>query len=107
MIFCSRSMNWGSGGEPRRSIRSAGRGDGLPDRTGARTTESQTHREMSPGLSTPVGFKNGTSGDSGDGGTRCYQPPLHAFLGINDQGRVAIVRTKGNPHGHRRSARWW
>jgi 3-deoxy-7-phosphoheptulonate synthase len=68
---------------------------------GARTTESQTHREMSSGLSTPVGFKNGTSGDL----TVAINAILsasrpHSFLGINDEGRVAIVRTKGNRHGH-------
>jgi 3-deoxy-7-phosphoheptulonate synthase len=68
---------------------------------GARTTESQTHREMSSGLSTPVGFKNGTSGDL----TVAINAILsaskpHSFLGINGQGRVAVVRTKGNAHGH-------
>ncbi len=64
---------------------------------GARTTESQTHREMSSGLSTPVGFKNGTNGDL----TIAINAILsasrpHSFLGINSDGRVAIVRTKGN-----------
>jgi 3-deoxy-7-phosphoheptulonate synthase len=68
---------------------------------GARTSESQTHREMSSGLSTPVGFKNATDGD--------IQPAInaiksaaspHSFLGINMQGRSAIVRTQGNPYGH-------
>ncbi|MEY4591613.1 MAG: hypothetical protein RIR18_508 [Pseudomonadota bacterium] len=68
---------------------------------GARTTESQTHREMSSGLSTPVGFKNGTSGDL----TVAINAILsasrpHSFLGINGEGRVAIVRTNGNPYGH-------
>lgn len=68
---------------------------------GARTTESQTHREMSSGLSTPVGFKNGTSGDL----TVAVNAILsashpHSFLGINGDGRVTIVRTKGNPYGH-------
>ena len=68
---------------------------------GARTTESQTHREMSSGLSTPVGFKNGTNGDL----TIAINAILsasrpHSFLGINSDGRVAIVRTKGNPYGH-------
>jgi len=68
---------------------------------GARTSESQTHREMSSGLSTPVGFKNGTGGDLSvavNAILSASQP--HAFLGINDQGRVAIVRTRGNLHGH-------
>ncbi|HZX31463.1 MAG TPA: 3-deoxy-7-phosphoheptulonate synthase [Rhodocyclaceae bacterium] len=68
---------------------------------GARTTESQTHREMSSGLSTPVGFKNGTNGDL----TVAINAILsaskpHAFLGLTNEGRVAIVRTKGNNYGH-------
>ena len=68
---------------------------------GARTTESQTHREMSSGLSTPVGFKNGTDGDI----TIAINAILsashpHSFLGLNNQGRVSIVRTSGNRHGH-------
>ena len=68
---------------------------------GARTTESQTHREMSSGLSTPVGFKNGTSGDMAMAVNAVLSASKpHSFLGINGQGRVAIVRTKGNPHGH-------
>ncbi|MEY2631625.1 MAG: hypothetical protein RIR00_279, partial [Pseudomonadota bacterium] len=68
---------------------------------GARTSESQTHREMSSGLSTPVGFKNGTSGDltvAVNAILSASRP--HSFLGINGQGRVAIVRTAGNNHGH-------
>ena len=68
---------------------------------GARTTESQTHREMSSGLSTPVGFKNGTDGDIGIAINAILSASHpHSFLGINGQGRVAIVRTSGNPHGH-------
>ena len=68
---------------------------------GARTTESQTHREMSSGLSTPVGFKNGTSGDLGVAVNAILSASNpHSFLGINSQGRVAVVRTKGNNHGH-------
>ena len=68
---------------------------------GARTTESQTHREMSSGLSTPVGFKNGTSGDLGVAVNAILSASKpHSFLGINSQGRVAVVRTKGNTHGH-------
>jgi 3-deoxy-7-phosphoheptulonate synthase len=68
---------------------------------GARTAESQTHREMSSGLSTPVGFKNGTSGDL----TAAVNAILsasrpHSFLGIDGAGVVAIVRTTGNPYGH-------
>jgi 3-deoxy-7-phosphoheptulonate synthase len=68
---------------------------------GARTTESQTHREMSSGLSTPVGFKNGTSGDLSVAVNAILSASKpHSFLGINDEGKVAIVRTKGNAHGH-------
>ncbi len=68
---------------------------------GARTTESQTHREMASGLSMPVGYKNGT-----DGGLAVAIHALiaasrsHSFLGIDGGGRVAIVRTAGNPDGH-------
>jgi 3-deoxy-7-phosphoheptulonate synthase len=68
---------------------------------GARTTESQTHREMASGLSTPVGFKNGT-----DGGLTVAINALqsvmkpHSFLGINQAGQVAIIRTRGNQYGH-------
>ncbi|MBV8665938.1 MAG: 3-deoxy-7-phosphoheptulonate synthase [Burkholderiaceae bacterium] len=68
---------------------------------GARTTESQTHREMSSGLSTPVGFKNGTEGDIGIAINAILSASHpHSFLGLNDQGRVAIVRTRGNRYGH-------
>ncbi len=68
---------------------------------GARTTESQTHREMASGLSTPVGFKNGT-----DGGMQVAINALlsvsspHSFLGINKAGQVAVMRTTGNAYGH-------
>jgi len=68
---------------------------------GARTTESQTHREMSSGLSTPVGFKNGTDGDISIAVNAILSASHpHSFLGLNDQGRVAIVRTSGNQYGH-------
>jgi len=68
---------------------------------GARTTESQTHREMSSGLSTPVGFKNGTDGDIEAAVNAILSASRpHAFLGINGEGRSAIVRTRGNRHGH-------
>ncbi|WP_019142304.1 3-deoxy-7-phosphoheptulonate synthase [Noviherbaspirillum massiliense] len=68
---------------------------------GARTTESQTHREMASGLSTPVGFKNGTDGDIGIAVNAILSASHpHSFLGINSQGRVAIVRTGGNRYGH-------
>lgn len=68
---------------------------------GARTTESQTHREMASGLSAPVGFKNGTDGglEVAVNAIRSAAAP-HSFLGINPQGRPAIVRTSGNRHGH-------
>jgi 3-deoxy-7-phosphoheptulonate synthase len=68
---------------------------------GARTTESQTHREMASGLSTPVGFKNGT-----DGGLMVAVNALlsvsrpHSFLGIDPRGQVSVIRTKGNSYGH-------
>ncbi len=68
---------------------------------GARTTESQTHREMSSGLSTPVGFKNGTDGDISIAINAVLSSSHpHSFLGINDRGTVSIVRTSGNTYGH-------
>jgi 3-deoxy-7-phosphoheptulonate synthase len=68
---------------------------------GARTSESQTHREMSSGLSTPVGFKNGTDGDVDAAINAIVSAGRpHSFLGINGQGRSAIIRTRGNRHGH-------
>jgi 3-deoxy-7-phosphoheptulonate synthase len=68
---------------------------------GARTTESQTHREMASGLSTSVGFKNGTDGglEVAINAIRSARSP-HSFLGIGPDGRTAIVRTRGNPLGH-------
>jgi len=68
---------------------------------GARTSESQTHREMSSGLSTPVGFKNSTDGslDAAVNAIISAASP-HSFLGINMQGRSCVVRTNGNPYGH-------
>jgi 3-deoxy-7-phosphoheptulonate synthase len=68
---------------------------------GARTTESQTHREMASGLSMPVGFKNGTDGSievAVNAMLSAQQP--HNFLGIDYQGMVSIVKTTGNPDGH-------
>jgi len=68
---------------------------------GARTTESQTHREMASGLSMPVGFKNGTSGDievAINGILAARQG--HSFRGINEFGAYQIVVTEGNPYGH-------
>ena len=68
---------------------------------GARTTESQTHREMSSGLSFPVGFKNGTDGNLQIAidaiGAACHP---HSFLGLNRDGRISIVRTIGNQDAH-------
>ena len=68
---------------------------------GARTTESQTHREMSSGLSTAVGFKNGTDGSLSVAinAMRSASSP-HRFLGINIEGRATILETRGNDYGH-------
>jgi len=68
---------------------------------GARTTESQTHREMASGLSMPVGLKNSTDGSlqvaiDAMAATR----HAHSFLGMNEGGETAIVRTSGNPDAH-------
>jgi 3-deoxy-7-phosphoheptulonate synthase len=68
---------------------------------GARTTESQTHRDITSGLSMPVGFKNGT-----DGGLEIAVNALAAsreaksFIGIDQDGQTCVVSTKGNRHGH-------
>ncbi|CAG9000159.1 MAG: Phospho-2-dehydro-3-deoxyheptonate aldolase, Tyr-sensitive [Candidatus Celerinatantimonas neptuna] len=68
---------------------------------GARTTESQTHREMASGLSMPVGFKNGTDGNlqTAINAMRSASAP-HRFMGINAQGQVSLLQTHGNPDGH-------
>ena len=68
---------------------------------GARTTESQTHREMASGLSCPVGFKNGTDGSLGVAinALQSVANP-HRFLGISPEGQVSVVHTKGNAHAH-------
>lgn len=68
---------------------------------GARTTESQTHREMASGLSMPVGFKNGTDGglDVAINALQSVSNP-HNFLGINQSGAVTVIQTKGNVCGH-------
>ncbi len=68
---------------------------------GARTTESQTHRQMASGLSMPVGFKNRTDGNVQVAieAMEAAQRP-HSFLGIDDDGHIAIVRTTGNDQGH-------
>jgi 3-deoxy-7-phosphoheptulonate synthase len=68
---------------------------------GARTAESQIHRQMVSGLSMPIGFKNGT-----DGNLSCAVDAIqaaaspHSFLGIDREGKVIIAETKGNAHGH-------
>lgn len=68
---------------------------------GARTTESQTHREMASGLSMPVGFKNGTNGDI-DVAINALKSSAssHRFIGINQKGQVTLIKTSGNPNGH-------
>ena len=68
---------------------------------GARTTESQTHREMASGLSMPVGFKNATDGSvqvAHDAMVSAGHP--HTFLGIDVDGVTSIIRTQGNPDRH-------
>ncbi|MDG1254191.1 MAG: 3-deoxy-7-phosphoheptulonate synthase [Glaciecola sp.] len=68
---------------------------------GARTSESQTHREMASGLSMPVGFKNGTDGSLGIAINALQSAASgHSFMGINKQGQVSIIKTQGNPDGH-------
>src|SRR5260370_23624663 len=68
---------------------------------GARTTESQTHREMASGLSTPVGFKNGTDGSlaTSINALQSERHPHH-FLGITQHGQSALFRTRGNAPAH-------
>ena len=68
---------------------------------GARTIESQTHRQMASGLSMPVGFKNGTDGStqiSVDAMVSARAP--HGFLGIDSDGRTAVIHTEGNAYSH-------
>jgi 3-deoxy-7-phosphoheptulonate synthase len=68
---------------------------------GARTTESQVHRELASGLSAPIGFKNGTDGNiriASDAIQSASRP--HHFLSVHKNGQVAIVETKGNPDCH-------
>ncbi len=68
---------------------------------GARTTESQTHRDMASGLSMPVGYKNGTDGnvDTAVNAMASSMHP-HSFIGIDQEGRTCVLNTKGNPSGH-------
>jgi 3-deoxy-7-phosphoheptulonate synthase len=68
---------------------------------GARTTESQTHREMASGLSMPVGIKNGTDGNRAIAVNALVSVSKpHAFLGIDPEGRCALTYTRGNRHAH-------
>src|SRR5206468_4793101 len=68
---------------------------------GARTTESQTHREMASGLSMPVGFKNGTDGSLQIAvDAMCSAMTPHSFVGIDQDGVTSIIRTTGNAVGH-------
>ena len=69
--------------------------------SGARTTESQTHREMASGLSSPVGFKNGTDGgiEVATNAIKSAAKP-HRFLGLSGDGRVSVITTSGNPYAH-------
>lgn len=68
---------------------------------GARTTESQTHREMASGLSVPIGFKNGTDGSLGVAinALQSVSSP-HRFLGIDGAGQVSVVHSSGNQYAH-------
>jgi 3-deoxy-7-phosphoheptulonate synthase len=68
---------------------------------GARTTESQTHRQMASGLSMPIGFKNATDGSvqvAIDAINTALSP--HSFIGVTDKGKSAVFRTTGNKYGH-------
>ncbi len=68
---------------------------------GARTTESQTHREMASGLSMPVGFKNGTDGSLAPARNALISAGHpHSFVGINADGQTSIIKTRGNPDRH-------
>ncbi len=68
---------------------------------GARTAESQTHRELASGLSMPVGFKNGTLGNVNIALNAIVTAASeHSFLGMDDSGQVSVVRTTGNPYCH-------
>src|SRR5690606_25662814 len=68
---------------------------------GARTVESQVHRQLASGLSMPIGFKNGTDGSLG-GAINALQAAVspHAFFGIDGFGRTNVIRTTGNPDVH-------
>lgn len=68
---------------------------------GARTTESQVHRELASGISSPIGFKNGTGGNLplAVNAIEASQRP-HCFMGCDSSGKISIINTKGNPYGH-------
>ncbi|MDA1296826.1 MAG: 3-deoxy-7-phosphoheptulonate synthase [Chloroflexi bacterium] len=68
---------------------------------GARTVESQTHRQLASGMSMPIGYKNGTGGSiqiAVDAMVAAQEP--HVFLSVEEDGKVSIVKTRGNPGGH-------
>ena len=68
---------------------------------GARTTESQVHRQLASGLSMPVGFKNGTDGDVQVAVDACRAAAAsHTFFGVTEAGAAAVVTTAGNPDSH-------
>lgn len=68
---------------------------------GARTTESQPHREMASGLCVPVGFKNTTNGDVDSAiNAVIFSMKVHSFLGLNEEGCSCLINTKGNQHSH-------
>src|SRR5205823_10874583 len=68
---------------------------------GARTPESQVHRQLASGLSMPVGFKNGTDGDVQTAIDGCRAAAgAHVFFGLDGDGRGAVVSTSGNPDCH-------
>ncbi len=68
---------------------------------GARTTESQTHRQMASGLSMPVGFKNGTDGNAQVAiDAMLSARSAHSFLGLDPEGRTCVIKTKGNSWSH-------
>ena len=68
---------------------------------GARTTESQTHREMASGLSVPIGFKNGTDGSLNVAINALQSVSSgHSFLGIDHEGQVSVIHSSGNQHAH-------
>ena len=68
---------------------------------GARTTESQTHRDMASGLSVPIGFKNGTDGSLSVAINALQSvSSKHSFLGIDHEGKVSVINSSGNKHAH-------